>query len=752
MTLPDDPNKQPTRSDRSASKRPSVFISYAHETDDHKKKVYSLAASLRRDGFEILIDIEKTSGEDWPLWMQRQLQKADFVLCVCTAEYLARFDHEAPANVGLGVGWEGGLIRRMLYEVKLENSRVCPMYFSQADSQYVPISLSGYDGFLLADNNGYLQLLRKLTSRPEYLLPKDTDGGAIVLETVTVEPLFPAIAKNGNAVKNLIAAIEFTLDQPMDDFDEREFLQAFSIATGIRPSQVRIASIRQGSTIVRLEGDPETITEAVTQLTNSVAALRELSRATKLVRLEWSIDGDTEVLSCEFQHPVADKRRFRIALSFPGPHRPFVERVAENLLNAVSKDGILFDKWHRAEFARPRLNVYLPELYRTQSDLIVVFLGSDYARARWCGLEWRAVMDIIQNADDARIMLLRFDDGKVPGVYDGDGYIDIKNLQPEDVASEILQRLSINKGDTSRIDVSEDDQSSKIGGATNLEKATPTPDNDSLSELIAELEGQVRRLDEDVFIEAWNLLKLGVVDGGDPRKTFTKEILGDLSPKKTVNCLRGAVANTGVKTNEDVVTQIIRRLIPIKYGSQLTQIMFQKNKSGTFRFVEGVVGHQLSAEVMVARYDCRPLHIESDGKPQYAFGTVSIPNPGGGPTRLNAGAVAFLGDLLASLGGRFFGAAVAPTGDNVNVLARQLEGLVRNLAEEHSDTTTGQKVTVHVLVTLPKSATERKAAREVIEFVSPKVESLLFVELSPQPDSGDIEVNIFQCVLRKASV
>ena len=171
--------------------RPSVFLSYAHESAEHKKKVYGLAASLRRDGFRILIDIEKDTDEDWPLWMQRQLQTADFVLCVCTAEYLSRFDHGVLPNVGLGVGWEGGLIRRMLYEVKLSNTKIFPVYFSESGGKCVPITISGDDRFLLQSPDGYESLLRKLKGIPRFKLsPEDAEFPATPLLTETIKPLF----------------------------------------------------------------------------------------------------------------------------------------------------------------------------------------------------------------------------------------------------------------------------------------------------------------------------------------------------------------------------------------------------------------------------------------------------------------------------------------------------------------------------------------------------------------------------------
>jgi hypothetical protein len=65
-------------------------------------------------------------------------------------------------------------------------------------------------------------------------------------------------------------------------------------------------------------------------------------------------------------------KRFRIALSFPSEHRPFVARVAESLAEHLGREVVLYDAWYEAEFARPDLDTYLQALYHDQSDLIAV--------------------------------------------------------------------------------------------------------------------------------------------------------------------------------------------------------------------------------------------------------------------------------------------------------------------------------------------------------------------------------------------
>ena len=133
--------------------------------------------------------------------------------------------------------------------------------------------------------------------------------------------------------------------------------------------------------------------------------------------------------------------RFQIALSFPGGHRSRIEKIASALAGVVGRERVLYDKWHRAEFARPNLDVYLPRLYHEQSRLLVFFLCAEYAQKEWCGLEWRAARDLLKRDEDGRLMFLRLDPANIPGLYSIDGYLDISILTDDEVAREILKRL-----------------------------------------------------------------------------------------------------------------------------------------------------------------------------------------------------------------------------------------------------------------------------------------------------------------------
>ncbi|MCF6207777.1 MAG: TIR domain-containing protein, partial [Ghiorsea sp.] len=77
------------------------------------------------------------------------------------------------------------------------------------------------------------------------------------------------------------------------------------------------------------------------------------------------------------------------------------------------------------------------------SGLVVVFLCEEYSQKEWCGLEWRAIREIIKCRADDRIMFIRFDNCEIEGVFSIDGFIDANNYSETDISKFILERISL---------------------------------------------------------------------------------------------------------------------------------------------------------------------------------------------------------------------------------------------------------------------------------------------------------------------
>lgn len=151
---------------------PKVFISYSHDSRLHLDRVLELADRLRQEGIDCNLDqYEPAPAEGWPRWMDRQFQDADFILVVCTETYCRRFEGREEHGKGQGVKWEGAIITDELYSNESVNKRFIPVLFSNDDAQHVPRKLQHYMRHLLAGDEGYEELYRRLTNQPRVIKP-----------------------------------------------------------------------------------------------------------------------------------------------------------------------------------------------------------------------------------------------------------------------------------------------------------------------------------------------------------------------------------------------------------------------------------------------------------------------------------------------------------------------------------------------------------------------------------------------------
>ncbi len=138
-------------------------------------------------------------------------------------------------------------------------------------------------------------------------------------------------------------------------------------------------------------------------------------------------------------------KRFRIAFSFAGEKRDFVEKVARILADCFGEEAILYDKFHEAELARFDLGIYLPKLYSENCELIVPVLCPHYDVKRWTGWEWIHIYGLLTNADGRRVMPSRFDYAQADGLAPTAGFIELDDKSPVETAKLILERLALNE-------------------------------------------------------------------------------------------------------------------------------------------------------------------------------------------------------------------------------------------------------------------------------------------------------------------
>jgi len=152
-----------------------VFISYSHDSPEHKNRVLDLADRLHTDGIDCRIDqYVAAPPEGWPSWMLDQIEQVDFVLLVCTPIYGERVRGRGEAGKGKGAKWEGAIITQVLYDGEAHNTKFIPVLFSPTDTDCIPVFLRGVNYYVVDTDPGYETLYRRLTGQHD--TPKPTLG------------------------------------------------------------------------------------------------------------------------------------------------------------------------------------------------------------------------------------------------------------------------------------------------------------------------------------------------------------------------------------------------------------------------------------------------------------------------------------------------------------------------------------------------------------------------------------------------
>ena len=114
---------------------PKTFISYSHDSIEHKEWVANLSIRLRNYGVDAILDQwDLRPGDDIPTYMEQQLSNSDFVIMICTNRYVDK------ANNGKGgVGYEKMIVTSELMG-NIDQKKVIPI-IKQEGTYHVPIFL-----------------------------------------------------------------------------------------------------------------------------------------------------------------------------------------------------------------------------------------------------------------------------------------------------------------------------------------------------------------------------------------------------------------------------------------------------------------------------------------------------------------------------------------------------------------------------------------------------------------------------------
>jgi hypothetical protein len=105
------------------------------------------------------------------MWMDREIQKADFVALVCTETYQRRVEGREEPGKGRGVLWEAKLIYNHLYVADNAVQRFIPILLEGGVLSSVPWPLRGLAYYTVNIPEGYEDFFKHLTNQPSHEKP-----------------------------------------------------------------------------------------------------------------------------------------------------------------------------------------------------------------------------------------------------------------------------------------------------------------------------------------------------------------------------------------------------------------------------------------------------------------------------------------------------------------------------------------------------------------------------------------------------
>lgn len=149
---------------------PTVFISYSHDSEEHKNWVLQLATRLRSNGVNVILDRWNLKlGSDLASFMERGLSKSQRIISVCSDIYVKK------ANDGKGgAGYEKQIMTAEFINDQNTNW-VIPLIKNNPNPRKTPTFLGGrmYISFEEAHlyESKYEELLRDLLGEPVLPIP-----------------------------------------------------------------------------------------------------------------------------------------------------------------------------------------------------------------------------------------------------------------------------------------------------------------------------------------------------------------------------------------------------------------------------------------------------------------------------------------------------------------------------------------------------------------------------------------------------
>lgn len=159
------------REDRSGRfTAPRAFISYSHDSDEHRQWILKLGSDLRSMGVDVVLDQwDLVPGQDVSMFMQRGITEADCVVLVCSAPYVSKSEK----GMG-GVGYERLIVTAEVVQ-SIDTIKFIPILRGSSATKKLPSFLGPRLYIDFEDDNEYdaklLDLARRIHGAPAVSKP-----------------------------------------------------------------------------------------------------------------------------------------------------------------------------------------------------------------------------------------------------------------------------------------------------------------------------------------------------------------------------------------------------------------------------------------------------------------------------------------------------------------------------------------------------------------------------------------------------
>jgi len=156
---------------------PTVFMSYTHDSAEHKDSVLAFSEFLVHNGVDVTLDQwHLAHRQDWYTWAIESIESAGHVIVVASARYREVADGYASAGANRGLQSEAALLREKLHADRPAWTRkILPVVLPGHTPDEIPQFLQPQtaDHYPVAEFTvaGCESLLRVLTAQPPHLKP-----------------------------------------------------------------------------------------------------------------------------------------------------------------------------------------------------------------------------------------------------------------------------------------------------------------------------------------------------------------------------------------------------------------------------------------------------------------------------------------------------------------------------------------------------------------------------------------------------